>query len=329
MSYSIPTPQGQQSFRHVPTRNSWGRRRIGFGSAASERFVPANPFAVPLQRTQASGVSMAAVSCGPGMTPDPILGVCLPDGSDPTRCPPGMTYKVGTGCIFIPQSAGCPPGTQSDPAGISCWPTNIPGTQPTQPTSGGGCPAGYAKDPILGTACIPTAWPVPGSVPGQGLPTAAGCLLGMVKDAAGNCVFPFCLPGQTFNMSTGSCEPTSGGSAGGYDIVKQACDLLPAALRPPGCAGPGAGTPSGTSSTGGANLSLLCDLIPAGFPSLPGCPTKADGTKPDTIPPKTIGVSVTDTEGLGFGSALLALAGVGVVGAGIYFVSKKMKKGRR
>lgn len=326
MSYSFPTPPGQLSYRRVPRHS----RFSGFGAAASERFVPANPFAVPVQTTQPSGaISMAAISCGPGMTPDPILGVCLPTGSDPTKCPPGMTYKVGTGCVFIPQGTGCPPGTQSDPAGISCWPTNIPGTQPTQPTSGGGCPAGYAKDPVLGTACIPTAWPVPGNVPGQGLPTAAGCLLGMVRDAAGNCVFPFCLPGQTFNMSTGSCEPTSGGGSGGYDIVKQACDLLPAALRPPGCAGPGAGTPSGTSSTGGANLSLLCDLIPAGFPSLPGCPTKADGTKPDTIPPKTIGGSVTDTEGLGFGSALLALAGVGVVGAGIYFVSKKMKKGRR
>lgn len=329
MSYSLMPLPGQISYRRVPRTNAYPRfgRSFGFGAdaAAAARVLPANPFAVPLQTTPPSGaISMAALSCGAGLTADPILGLCLPDGSDPTKCPPGMTYKPGTGCVFVPQGTGCPAGTQSDPMGISCWPVNIPGAQPTPPTSGGGCPTGYAKDPILGTTCLPTSWPVPGNVTGQGLPTAPGCLLGQVKDASGACVFPFCPPGQTFNVSSGGCEP--GLSSGGYDIVRQACELLPAALRPAGCDGTATGTSTG--STGGANLSTLCDLIPAGFPTVPGCAAKTDGTKPapaDVIPPGTVGAEASS--GLGFGTALVALAAVGAVG-GLVYLSQK-KKGRR
>lgn len=331
MSYSVQPLPGQISYRRVPRTSGYPRfnRSFGFGAdiVTASRFLPANPFAVPVTSTPPSGaVSMAALSCGPGMMPDPILGLCLPDGSDPTKCPPGMTYKAGTGCVFVPQGTGCPAGTQSDPMGISCWPINVPGAQPTQPTSGGGCPTGYAKDPVLGTTCIPTSWPVPGNVTGQGLPTAPGCLLGQVRDASGACVFPFCPPGQTFDVTTGAC--TAGASAGGYDIVKQACELLPAALRPSGCQG----TPTGTStgSTGAANLQTLCDLIPAGFPTLPGCPAKKDGTTPtpsDVVPPGTGATTTTTTTGLGFGGALLALAAVGAVGGVIYYAQKK--KGRR
>lgn len=308
----------------IPTRSTFG----GFGAVDGGRFLPANPFAVPMTVSDDGTVRAAAADCGPGMVREPLLGQCLPSGSDPTKCPPGMVYKAGVGCVFIPQGTGCPPGTQSDPLGISCFPTNIPGTQPTQPTAGGGCPTGYAKDPILGTSCLPTSWPVPG-IPGQGLPTAAGCLLGQVKDANGACVFPFCPPNQTYNLTTGSCDPAA--SSTGYDIVRQACDLLPAALRPASCGAPSTtSTPAGTSSTGGANLALLCGLIPAGWPTVPGCPSSGGAaTGGGTPSPVRPGTTVPASQGLGMGSALLALAGVALVGAGAVYVAKRAKKGRR
>ncbi len=308
----------------------------GFGAdaeqiAASTPFLPANPFAVPLSSgsaAQQAATFAAPADCGPGMTRDPILGFCLPTGTDPTKCPPGMQYKPGQGCVFIPQAGGCPPGTQSDPGGISCWPTGVPGAQPQPPGDGGGCPTGYVKDPVLGTTCIPTFWPVPGAVQGQGLPSAPGCFLGQVKDAQGNCVFPFCFPGQTFNVTTGACEPNATADGSGYDVVRQACDLLPVGFRPPGCPAPASGT---TGTTIAQNLAMLCGLVPKGWPVPPGCGVLPDGTiVPKDTPGGTTGtVTTTSSDGISAMGALGALAGVAVVGGIALFVAKKYKKGGR
>lgn len=332
MSYSITQPAGTLSYGRVRRGNRYpGFRGYGADLQAAAPFLPANPFAVPLLSGDAqmrAATFAAPADCGPGMTREPILGQCLPTGTDPTRCPPGMQYQPGKGCLFIPQAGGCPPGTQSDPAGISCWPTGIPGAQPTQPTQGGGCPSGYVKDPVLGTSCIPTSWQVPGSVPGQGIPSAPGCFLGQVKDAAGNCVFPICIPGQTFNVSTGGCEATGGGDSG-YDIVRTACDLIPAGFRPPGCPPPAQGS---TGTTPAASLAMLCGLVPKGWPAPPGCGVLPDGTVVAKDDVTGGGVSVTvpgDIDsGMGVGAALLALGAVGVAMGGIYYYQKR-KKGKR
>lgn len=305
------------------------RGRRGFAGSepsSSPAFLPANPFAVPLTRSQSLSMA-AAPDCTPGTTRDPILGLCLPDGSDPTRCPPGMRYRVGVGCEFIPQAGGCPQGTQSDPMGISCWPTSGTGVTPTQPTAGGGCPTGYVKDPVLGTACIPTSWPVPGAVTGQGLPSAPGCFLGQVKDAKGNCVYPICGPGLLFNVQTGACEQTDT-TQGGYDIVKAACDMLPAGLRPPGCP-TGAATGAGTESTITSNLLMLCGLIPAGWPTPPGCGPSTVTPGGLEIPGTKAGGSVTTTASSNAGALFGAIAVLGLVAGGIYVYKKRSKKGKR
>jgi len=301
--------------------------RIGFGADTTlpVGYVPANPFAVPLQSGSPqtrSAIFAAPADCGPGMTREPILGQCLPTGTDPTKCPPGMRYVSGKGCEFIPVSTGCPPGTTGDPAGISCWPINVPGAQPTPPTNGGGCPTGYVKDPVLGTTCIPTFWQVPNAVPGQGLPSAPGCYFGMVRDASGGCVWPICLPGSTFNVTTGGCEPSDNTGGNGYSIIQQACDLFPANLRPASCPAPTATT----GTTPAANLSTICGLIPAGWPSLPGCPGAPSTTgpvtpiTPGTLPPPVVPASSSR-------SGLVALALVAAVGGGLYYYKQKGKKG--
>ncbi len=304
---------------------------LGFGADAASTlprgYVPANPFAVPLQSGSAqtrSAIFAAPADCGPGMTREPLLGQCLPTGTDPTKCPPGMRYVPGKGCEFIPVSTGCPPGTQSDPGGISCWPTQVPGAQPTQPTAGGGCPTGYVKDPILGTSCIPTFWQVPNAVPGQGLPSATGCYFGMVRNAAGDCTWPICLPGSTFNVTTGGCEPSDNLNGGGYSVIQQACDLIPANLRPASCPAPVATT----GPTPASNISLLCGLIPAGWPSLPGCPGAPAGTLPvDPNLPNQLPPSTTPSPSSHTG--LFALLAVGAVGAGIYYYKTKQGGGAK
>lgn len=328
MSYRLALPPGVVTTRRVP--RGPGFRGFGADLAALTPFLPGNPFAVPLQSgsaAQRAATFAAPADCGPGMTREPILGQCLPTGTDPTKCPPGMKYTPGQGCVFYPQAGGCPAGTQSDPLGVSCWPTDVPGAQPAPPTSGGGCPTGYVKDPVLGTSCLPTFWQVPGAVAGQGLPSAPGCYLGQVKDAAGNCVFPFCFPGQTFNVTTGACEPSD--SSGGYDVVRSACDLLPVGLRPPGCPAPTPGA-GGPSTTIGANIAMLCGLVPKGWPVPPGCGVLPDGTiVPKDTPGGTTGtVTTTSSDGFGLGAAVLALGAVGLVVGGVVLYQKR-KKGKR
>lgn len=100
--------------------------------------------------TASSTTAPGALSCGPGLTPDPTNTICVPIGStgstNTSSIPSGGGSSGGT-TTLVPTGSGngitgnqqtnCGPGTQLDPTGTFCIPTSIlspPTSTPPPPT---------------------------------------------------------------------------------------------------------------------------------------------------------------------------------------------------